>query len=118
MLREWTTGEMSLLVLLMFSLASGCICILEGGIPELPGADLKAEVEAPDKLFDGPLSPFQRLFVVSLRLTARMNRRTSLFEMHRRPRRQRSPRARFCSATLPRRLETESARRGKGGPLK
>ena len=59
---------MSLIVLLVLSLAKSCFCILDGipELPELPGSELKAEVEAPEKLFDGPLSPFKRLFVVSL----------------------------------------------------
>ena len=53
------------LLLLVVSLAKCATCALEDGLPALPGADLKAEIEAPEKLFDGPLSPFKRLFVVS-----------------------------------------------------
>ena len=56
-------------LLLIVSLARSASCALEDGLPALPGADLKAEIEAPEKLFDGPLSPFKRLFVVSLPTT-------------------------------------------------
>ena len=105
--------------LLLVSLAKSCVApIPELPIPELPELPaVPVPVAAPDKLYDGPLSPFYRAFVVSS-LWWEFGQFTKALPIRRRPRRRRSPRAQCCFATRRRRLGTGSARRGRRGPSK